>query len=599
MSMINRVGGIFSGKGPQNISKPSLSNKQASLFAILGGIVATIAALFIPMSVLEGMTGATGLSELIPATAAPLGSSARIIFVIFTGVLVASILLVILLRKVSSQKEEEYDDQGYQGDSIETQDIHDVLNEDSDNAIRNEPAMEPVAYTRKRMPITNMSDIDEAEVTQKDSKLAGIGGVFVGIMVAAKSKLNKLPFIGKDDNAIRDFDDLPKLRESDRHPDAPARRPISAHEELGEKLPDLPAHSDTYNIDDSLDLENSEDIDNEEDADNIALYPESMEEMDTDEERVENVISEAETKTAAFSSRTDSSSAVSAPNFDQLPSSSVEDTEVQSDETDIQIDDAEVQADKDIIETLEDDTQDANSSEDNDFQEDNASSITEEQQPDLESLVDKLSEVIARRKALKASLAAQELVYQQQLENRLESVKGPAIDSADDYEEDFPVTSEPLTSEEAMSKSTDFIVEDNISENNIDEVEEIVLEDNVNEDDVSLGTDPKFERPDSITNMAEVNPSEVNDIESIEAPQMESTEAEMVQPETISTMSVSEISAEGENLAPINDEVDVTSAPNLVEVTGKKPKSKSQKAEMDAALKAALDTLHKMTERSA
>ena len=50
---------------------------QAVAMATGGAAIAAIAAMFVPTGIWETLTGSTGVSEMIPATAAPLGDTAR------------------------------------------------------------------------------------------------------------------------------------------------------------------------------------------------------------------------------------------------------------------------------------------------------------------------------------------------------------------------------------------------------------------------------------------------------------------------------------------------------------------------------------------
>lgn len=214
---------------------PSLSkmnSKKALFTAILGGIITAILAWLIPNTFLEAITGATGLSEIIPATRAPLGSSAKALFIIFSAIIVTTLILVMLLS----------------------------LNQEDDMAGSDFHTEGPMR-ARNRMPVMDVEPDDRAiamKFQQEDDErirqaqnrkkydkktIDGtmLGGALMGgavaVSAALKSQFKKLPFMGGDDR-IRSFDDLPKLRGADRHPDAPARRPLFAHQDLGEKIMD-------------------------------------------------------------------------------------------------------------------------------------------------------------------------------------------------------------------------------------------------------------------------------------------------------------------------------------------------------------------------
>lgn len=157
--------------------RKSAPNNQirALAMAMSGAIVAAVATMFIPAAVLEGITGSTGLSELVPATAAPLGDTARALFAFGAGALTLAALAFVLLRQESV------------------------------------PAKAAIADPYAPVP----SDNDAAFF--KD--------------MLARIKLPKMPWVkGEDD--ITDLADLPKLKNGDIHPDAPPRRPLSATQDL-------------------------------------------------------------------------------------------------------------------------------------------------------------------------------------------------------------------------------------------------------------------------------------------------------------------------------------------------------------------------------
>jgi hypothetical protein len=147
---------------------------KAIAMAIAGAIVAAVAMMFVPAVLLEGFTGATGLSELIPAAAAPLGDTARAMIAFGAGAVTLALLAIILIRQDSAASAAEAGP--------------DALDDDT-----------------------------HAE-SFKDRLLARIA-------------LPKMPWTKSEDD-ITELADLPKLRNGDSHPDAPARRPLSAHQDL-------------------------------------------------------------------------------------------------------------------------------------------------------------------------------------------------------------------------------------------------------------------------------------------------------------------------------------------------------------------------------
>ena len=60
---------------------------RALVIALGGAILTSVIAMFIPVSAFESITGATGFSELVPATGAPLGDTARAIIAFGFGAL--------------------------------------------------------------------------------------------------------------------------------------------------------------------------------------------------------------------------------------------------------------------------------------------------------------------------------------------------------------------------------------------------------------------------------------------------------------------------------------------------------------------------------
>lgn len=157
--------------------KPN-SQIRAIAFAFAGSVAAAVAAMFIPVSILEGITGATGLSELVHATRAPLGDTARALIAFGAGAITFAVLVFILLR---------------QGDAPFT---------------RSAPAV---------------PDWVEEEAPSFAGRLSRIK--------LPSMALPQMPW-QKGDDDITDLADLPKLRGGDSHPDAPPRRPLSAREDL-------------------------------------------------------------------------------------------------------------------------------------------------------------------------------------------------------------------------------------------------------------------------------------------------------------------------------------------------------------------------------
>jgi hypothetical protein len=145
---------------------------KALAMAFTGAVLAAVSMMFFPVALLEAFTGATGLSELVPAAAAPLGDTARAIIAFGAGALTLAVLAYLLLRQDTA----------------------------------------PAAVAEPMLV-----DDDANAVSFKD-RLARIA-------------MPKMPW-AKGENDITDLADLPKLRNNDAHPDAPPRRPLSAHQDL-------------------------------------------------------------------------------------------------------------------------------------------------------------------------------------------------------------------------------------------------------------------------------------------------------------------------------------------------------------------------------
>ncbi len=223
----------------------SISNKMAFIIAIGGGLITALFTMLIPISVLETLTGASGLSEIIPATAAPLGSSAKTLFVILTAILASSIVLVLLLTLRREPEEDSiYADDDYIKEMAKERNRMALARDNLELAERNNHHNEAKPQNHHSNHNPNY-DLDEKRNSSQKRDFADIAGGAItngskGLMAFStliKSKINALPFMGGDDS-IRSFDDLPKLRGADKHPDAPARRPLSANEDLGESILD-------------------------------------------------------------------------------------------------------------------------------------------------------------------------------------------------------------------------------------------------------------------------------------------------------------------------------------------------------------------------
>lgn len=154
---------------------------RALAMAMAGATVAAVATMFVPVGVLEAVSGSTGLSELIPAARAPLGDTARALIAFGAGAMTLAILAYILLRQ------------------------------DGSSPARAAPSVPASEWA------------EESETPSFKDRLAGIK--------LPSLALPKMPWMkGEDD--ITELADLPKLRNGDSHPDAPPRRPLVASMDL-------------------------------------------------------------------------------------------------------------------------------------------------------------------------------------------------------------------------------------------------------------------------------------------------------------------------------------------------------------------------------
>jgi hypothetical protein len=163
------------------IMRPQNDKMKPIIMAVGGAIIAAVGTMFVPTSLLESITGATGLSELVPATAAPLGDTARALIAFGTGAVTLILLLAFSLRQPDASRPKEY------------------------------------------AAPTKIESYDQAE--DSDDRFSGLKERMAQIRLP-QIDLPKMPWTrGEDD--ILDLADLPKLRSNDAHPDAPPRRPIS------------------------------------------------------------------------------------------------------------------------------------------------------------------------------------------------------------------------------------------------------------------------------------------------------------------------------------------------------------------------------------
>jgi hypothetical protein len=165
--------------------------KQPAM-AVTGGIAAALVVATLPHVYLEDIVGATGLSEIIPAAAPPLGNTARGLIAVVAGMISASALYLFLNHKPKFQE----------GGS------------DMSLAIR------------KKLLAESLEEGRESKSRFAVPKLN----------FSAKSLTKFLKKPKKSPGQVTELKDLPNVRSADSHPDAPARQPIFASSDLGAPL---------------------------------------------------------------------------------------------------------------------------------------------------------------------------------------------------------------------------------------------------------------------------------------------------------------------------------------------------------------------------
>lgn len=146
-------------------------------------VIAAAGTMFVPTALLEMITGATGLSELVPATAAPLGDTARALIAFGTGALTLAAASLVTLRGAS---------------------------------------FKATPRTDSTAPMTDRMDNMQTKPSLADR---------IGSFRMPHIKLPKMPWI-KGEGDVTELSDLPRIRTADAHPDAPSRRPLVATEDL-------------------------------------------------------------------------------------------------------------------------------------------------------------------------------------------------------------------------------------------------------------------------------------------------------------------------------------------------------------------------------
>lgn len=166
---------------------------RAWIFAFAGSAIVAVAAMFVPVRVWEMITGSTGISEMVPVAAAPLGDKARALIAFGLGAVTFIMLAAQTLRRPARSPS-----------------VADV----ADNVAANDPRMS--SWKDAVFDLT-----EEADPEPSPSLAARMRG-----------KLAAWAEARRNSSAIVTLEDLPKLRASDAHPDAPPRRPFSAGRDL-------------------------------------------------------------------------------------------------------------------------------------------------------------------------------------------------------------------------------------------------------------------------------------------------------------------------------------------------------------------------------
>ena len=166
---------------------------RAWIFAFVGSAIVAVAAMFVPVRVWEMITGSTGISEMVPVAAAPLGDKARALIAFGLGAVTFIMLAAQTLRRPARSRS-----------------VADV----ADDVVANEPRM-----SSQNDAVFDLTE--EADPEPSPSLAARLRG-----------KLAAWAEARRDSSAIVTLEDLPKLRASDAHPDAPPRRPFSAGRDL-------------------------------------------------------------------------------------------------------------------------------------------------------------------------------------------------------------------------------------------------------------------------------------------------------------------------------------------------------------------------------
>ena len=175
------------------LTQEKLTAYRVPMMAVAAGVGAALVTVTLPHVYLESIIGATGLSEIIPAAAPPLGNTARGLIAIMAGLVSASAIYFFLNRKGGS-------DMG--------------------------------VALREQINAASPIELDlEEEAKAKKSRFA-----LPKFDTKSLTKFLKKP--KKDKARVMDLSDLPQLRKLDDETDEPVRPSIFAAPEPTETLPE-------------------------------------------------------------------------------------------------------------------------------------------------------------------------------------------------------------------------------------------------------------------------------------------------------------------------------------------------------------------------
>ena len=197
--------------------------------AVVGG--------FVPMGLVESLSSAVGLAEMVPALAPPLGSTMRALLVGGGGVSALALAAAILGPKKAAPPKRAPRPHA---------DTH-SHDDEAGESLMGHPAS--AARTRMPSPRGDARQMVRDDAPDYDDEASENGGFLSRI----RQSFSKLPLPRRFDEEeaqggpIRDFSDLKRLRPGANQDDLDGRddthrrtvRPIAAHAELGEPLPPI------------------------------------------------------------------------------------------------------------------------------------------------------------------------------------------------------------------------------------------------------------------------------------------------------------------------------------------------------------------------